>query len=143
MCAAPNIPNADIVRGQRQKYGVNSRITFKCHPGFEPEEPFEITCDYRGQWIGLRQQCTGMFLLLNKCGPPPDVNDADTIEITRKEYNTGERVEYSCFNKFTLDLRQSFSKYLTCEQGEWRGKIRCLSKYEHASPYISYKHIMM
>ncbi|XP_016121225.1 complement factor H-related protein 3-like [Sinocyclocheilus grahami] len=61
-----------------------------------------------------------------KCGPPPDVNDADTIELKKDEYNTGERVEYSCFNKYTLDLRPSFSKYLTCEQGEWRGKIRCL-----------------
>ncbi|XP_016100432.1 complement factor H-like [Sinocyclocheilus grahami] len=295
MCAAPNIPNADIVRGQSQKYGVNSIIVFKCHPGFEPEELFEIICDYQGQWTGLHQQCakscrdlsvtngfTGsqssnkeaIFYSCNTgykpftgnwwdsvtcskgswsdeprcireeecgalpsvhhgklkqtrrdretaevecdpgfistepfikctngrwetpvckedvrcgippnvenavitskpeefypdgssltyicrssyfisgertvschngtwgktptcqdegqiptCGPPPDVNDADTIEITRKEYNTGERVEYSCFNKFTLDLRQSFSKYLTCEQGEWRGKIRCL-----------------
>uniref|UniRef100_A0A673NI30 Beta-2-glycoprotein 1 n=1 Tax=Sinocyclocheilus rhinocerous TaxID=307959 RepID=A0A673NI30_9TELE len=59
-----------------------------------------------------------------KCGPPPGVNDADTLEITKKEYNTGERVEYSCFNKYTLD--RPFSKYFTCEQGEWRGKIRCL-----------------
>ncbi|XP_016372918.1 complement factor H-related protein 3-like isoform X1 [Sinocyclocheilus rhinocerous] len=120
MCAAPNIPNADIVRGQRQKYGINSRIQYKCHRGFEPEEPFEITCDYQGQWTGLREQCT----VSEKCGPPPGVNDADTLEITKKEYNTGERVEYSCFNKYTLD--RPFSKYFTCEQGEWRGKIRCL-----------------
>ncbi|KTF70969.1 hypothetical protein cypCar_00050206 [Cyprinus carpio] len=60
------------------------------------------------------------------CGPPPDVNDADTIELKKHEYNTGERVEYSCFNKYTLDLRPPFSRYLTCEQGEWRGTIKCL-----------------
>uniref|UniRef100_A0A8C2E0K8 Sushi domain-containing protein n=1 Tax=Cyprinus carpio TaxID=7962 RepID=A0A8C2E0K8_CYPCA len=69
-----------------------------------------------------------------KCGPPPDVNDADTKEMTKNEYNTRERVEYSCFNKYTLDQRPPLSKYLTCEQGEWRGNIKCLSKYEHSSP---------
>uniref|UniRef100_A0A673JVF1 Sushi domain-containing protein n=1 Tax=Sinocyclocheilus rhinocerous TaxID=307959 RepID=A0A673JVF1_9TELE len=79
----------------------------------------------------------------NFCGPPPDVNFADTIELKKEEYKTRETAEYSCFSKYTLDLRPPFSRYLTCEQGEWRGNIRCLSKYEHASPYISYKHIMM
>uniref|UniRef100_A0A672PRM1 Sushi domain-containing protein n=1 Tax=Sinocyclocheilus grahami TaxID=75366 RepID=A0A672PRM1_SINGR len=97
-------------------------------------------------WLKLRFTNATFFLVMTvsgKCGPPPDVNNADTIELKKDEYNTGERVEYSCFNKFTLDLRPSFSKYLTCVKGEWRGNIRCLSKYEHASPYISYKHIMM
>uniref|UniRef100_A0A8C2E6V8 Sushi domain-containing protein n=1 Tax=Cyprinus carpio TaxID=7962 RepID=A0A8C2E6V8_CYPCA len=63
---------------------------------------------------------------VSKCGPPPEVDYADTIELKKDEYNTGERVEYSCFNKYTLDLRPPFSKYLTCEQGEWSGNIKCL-----------------
>uniref|UniRef100_A0A673LP46 Sushi domain-containing protein n=1 Tax=Sinocyclocheilus rhinocerous TaxID=307959 RepID=A0A673LP46_9TELE len=62
-----------------------------------------------------------------KCGPPPHVNNADTVEMTKKECNTGERVEYMCFNKYTLDSHPAFSKYLTCQQGEWRGNIKCLS----------------
>uniref|UniRef100_A0A673JJS8 Beta-2-glycoprotein 1 n=1 Tax=Sinocyclocheilus rhinocerous TaxID=307959 RepID=A0A673JJS8_9TELE len=79
-----------------------------------------ITCQSNGEWSNPFPKCT------TRCGPPPDVNFADTIELKKDEYNTGERVEYSCFNKYTLDLRPSFSKYMTCEQGEWRGKIRCL-----------------
>ncbi len=51
----------------------------------------------------------------------------------KKEYNTGERVEYICSDKYTLDPH--FSNYLTCEEGEWKGNIKCLSKYEHYTPY--------
>uniref|UniRef100_A0A8C1XYN0 Sushi domain-containing protein n=1 Tax=Cyprinus carpio TaxID=7962 RepID=A0A8C1XYN0_CYPCA len=66
------------------------------------------------------------LLKTTSCGPPPDVNNADPIGLKTEEYKTGERVEYSCFNKYTLDLRPPFSSYLTCEQGEWRGNIKCL-----------------
>nr|QGH45482.1 complement system-related protein CFH3 [Cyprinus carpio] len=116
VCAAPNIPNAEIDGGQSENYKIYSRIQYKCRSGFEPKQPVQITCNPQGQWTGI-QQCT----VSEKCGPPPHVNDADTTELKKDEYNTGERVEYSCFNKYTLDLRPSFSRYLTCVQGEWRG----------------------
>ncbi|KAK9967451.1 hypothetical protein ABG768_001850, partial [Culter alburnus] len=61
-----------------------------------------------------------------KCGPPPNVNFADTTEMTKNEYDSGEKVEYTCFNKYTLDQSHPYSKYLTCEDGEWRGNIKCL-----------------
>ncbi|XP_059400131.1 complement factor H-like isoform X2 [Carassius carassius] len=122
VCAAPNIPNAEIEGLQRSNYKIDSRIQYKCHPGFEPEESVQITCESQGQWRGIKQ-CTSQT---TSCVPPPDVNDGDTIELKKDEYNTGERVEYSCFSKYTLDLRPPFSRYLTCEQGEWRGNIKCL-----------------
>uniref|UniRef100_A0A672QDV8 Beta-2-glycoprotein 1 n=1 Tax=Sinocyclocheilus grahami TaxID=75366 RepID=A0A672QDV8_SINGR len=99
-------------------------ITFSCvGSGSTLQGQKKITCQSNGEWSNPFPKCTGK---VTACGPPPDVNFADTIEFKKDEYNTGERVEYSCFNKYTLDLRQSFSKYLTCEQGEWRGNIRCL-----------------
>uniref|UniRef100_A0A8C2G5E6 Sushi domain-containing protein n=1 Tax=Cyprinus carpio TaxID=7962 RepID=A0A8C2G5E6_CYPCA len=61
-----------------------------------------------------------------KCGPPPKIHNADTKEMTKNEYNTEERVEYSCCDKYILDLRPPFSSYLTCVKGEWKGKIYCL-----------------
>uniref|UniRef100_A0A671PR32 Beta-2-glycoprotein 1 n=1 Tax=Sinocyclocheilus anshuiensis TaxID=1608454 RepID=A0A671PR32_9TELE len=103
------------------KSGYN--LTFSCNgQGLILKGQREITCQSNGEWSSPFPKCE----VSEKCGPPPDVNDADTIEITKKEYNTGERVEYSCFIKYTLDLRPSFSRYLTCVQGEWRGNIRCL-----------------
>uniref|UniRef100_A0A8C2KCR0 Sushi domain-containing protein n=1 Tax=Cyprinus carpio TaxID=7962 RepID=A0A8C2KCR0_CYPCA len=96
----------------------------------------EVICQSNGEWSSPFPTCEGKSdrewsspfpkCQTTSCGPPPDVNDADTIELKKEEYNTGERVEYSCFNKYTLDLRPPFSSYLTCVQGEWRGNIKCL-----------------
>lgn len=62
MCDQPNIPNAVIVGGQNQKYKISSRIEYKCHPGFEPEELVRITCDSQGQWTDI-QTCNGKLQL--------------------------------------------------------------------------------
>ncbi len=60
MCDPLRIPNAEIVGGQRINYKIGSRIQYKCRPGFEPEQPVQITCDSQGQWTDI-QQCTGML----------------------------------------------------------------------------------
>ncbi|XP_026091792.1 complement factor H-like isoform X9 [Carassius auratus] len=88
----------------------------------------EITCQSNGEWSSPFPTCEGEHResQTTSCRPPPDVNDADTIELKKDEYTTGERVEYSCFSKYTLDLRPPFSRFLTCDQGEWRGNIKCL-----------------
>ncbi|KAK7137133.1 hypothetical protein R3I93_017260 [Phoxinus phoxinus] len=78
-----------------------------------------FTCGENGQW-DYQPVC------VEKCGPPPQFEFADTKEMTKTEYNSGERVEYLCFSKYTLDLSPPYSKYLTCEQGEWRRNIKCL-----------------
>ncbi|XP_067252404.1 complement factor H-like isoform X2 [Chanodichthys erythropterus] len=81
----------------------------------------KISCLSDGEWNSPFPKCVG-----GKCGPPPNVNFADTTEMTKKEYNSGEKVEYSCFNKYILDQRHPYSKYLSCADGEWRGNIKCL-----------------
>uniref|UniRef100_A0A8C1TPS5 Sushi domain-containing protein n=1 Tax=Cyprinus carpio TaxID=7962 RepID=A0A8C1TPS5_CYPCA len=42
-------------------YRINSRIQYKCHPGFKPEQPVQITCDSQGQCRGIRQ-CMLQFI---------------------------------------------------------------------------------
>ncbi|XP_039524644.1 complement factor H-like isoform X1 [Pimephales promelas] len=81
----------------------------------------KITCLSSGEWNVPFPKCVG-----EKCERPPPVEFADTTEMTKSEYNSREKVEYICFNKYTLDLSPPYSKYLTCEQGEWRGNIKCL-----------------
>uniref|UniRef100_A0A672R817 Beta-2-glycoprotein 1 n=1 Tax=Sinocyclocheilus grahami TaxID=75366 RepID=A0A672R817_SINGR len=97
---------------------LGAKQNYYCESGYGKTAE-EATCTRDG-WTP-NPLCAGM-----KCGPPPHVNNADTVEMTKKEYNTGERVEYMCFNKYTLDSHPAFSKYLTCQQGEWRGNIKCL-----------------
>ncbi|XP_048037433.1 sushi, von Willebrand factor type A, EGF and pentraxin domain-containing protein 1-like [Megalobrama amblycephala] len=97
-------------------------ITLSCvGNGVKLQGHRKITCLSDGQWDVPFPKCIG-----GKCGPPPHVNFADTTEMTKKEYNSGERVEYTCFNKYILVQRYPYSKYLTCEDGEWRGNIKCL-----------------
>ncbi|XP_077082792.1 complement factor H-like [Siphateles boraxobius] len=97
-------------------------ITLSCvRMGSKLQGHSEITCLPTGIWNVPFPKCVG-----GKCGPPPQLDSADTKEMTKTEYNSRERVEYTCFNKYTLDLHHPYSKYLTCEQGEWRGNIKCL-----------------
>ncbi|XP_073701023.1 complement factor H-related protein 2-like [Garra rufa] len=84
----------------------------------------EITCKSDGTWTAPFPKCTGQNS--GKCGKPPRVNNSDIIAMEKKEYNTGERVEYLCFDKHTMDIHSPFSRYLTCQQGEWIGQIKCL-----------------
>ncbi|XP_067285674.1 complement factor H-like isoform X2 [Pseudorasbora parva] len=132
MCAAPNIANADIVGEWRPKYQIYSRIQYKCHPGFEPKQPVQITCNHQTVWTGI-QQCTEM------CGPPPNVDFAKNKKMTKNEYSSGERVEYSCLKTYMLE--EPDSKYLTCEQGQWRGKIKCLRTCELKSTTVGIEKI--
>ncbi|XP_016094719.1 complement factor H-related protein 4-like isoform X2 [Sinocyclocheilus grahami] len=98
---------------------LGAKQNYYCESGYGKTAE-EATCTRDG-WTP-----NPLCAVSRKCGPPPHVNNADTVEMTKKEYNTGERVEYMCFNKYTLDSHPAFSKYLTCQQGEWRGNIKCL-----------------
>uniref|UniRef100_A0A9J7XUP5 Complement factor H like 4 n=1 Tax=Cyprinus carpio carpio TaxID=630221 RepID=A0A9J7XUP5_CYPCA len=98
---------------------LGTKTSYRCESGYRKTAE-KATCTQDG-WTP-----NPLCAVPGKCGPPPPVNDGDTVEIRKKEYNTGERVEYMCFNKYTLDLRHPFSRYLTCQQGEWRGNIKCL-----------------
>uniref|UniRef100_A0A8C1XAJ2 Beta-2-glycoprotein 1 n=1 Tax=Cyprinus carpio TaxID=7962 RepID=A0A8C1XAJ2_CYPCA len=101
---------------------LGAKQNYYCESGYEKMAE-EATCTQDG-WTP-NPLCAEMTVS-RKCGPPPPVNNADTVEMTKKEYSTGEGVEYICFNKYTLDTSPPFSRYLTCQQGEWSGNIKCL-----------------
>ncbi|XP_056304389.1 complement factor H like 4 [Danio aesculapii] len=80
-----------------------------------------IQCLPSGEWNPPFPECTGGL-----CGPPPYVENADTKDMAKKEYKSEEKVEYKCFDKYTLDDRPNYSGFKTCENGEWTGNIYCL-----------------
>ncbi|KAK7137130.1 hypothetical protein R3I93_017257 [Phoxinus phoxinus] len=128
MCVA-NLPvnmRSDVTEdghpGPKVSVRPRRTITLSCvGKGLELLGQRKITCLSTGEWNVPFPKC-----VRGKCGPPPQVDSADTTEMAKTEYNSGERVEYLCFSKYTLDLSPPNSKYLTCEQGEWRGNIKCL-----------------
>ncbi|XP_026091799.1 complement factor H-like isoform X3 [Carassius auratus] len=85
---------------------------------FTKESRKTFTCKADGKWDN-EPGCA------EKCGPPPEISNADTKEMTKEEYNTEEKVEYKCFDKYTMNLSPPFSNYLTCVKGEWKGDIYC------------------
>lgn len=55
-CEAPEIPNAQIIGIEEQKYRMSATVQYHCV--YRPEVLIEITCDPEGQWRGI-QPCTG------------------------------------------------------------------------------------
>ncbi|XP_043078439.1 complement factor H like 5 isoform X2 [Puntigrus tetrazona] len=106
----------------RGEITMGSKHIYSCESGYEKMAE-EATCTRDG-WTPnpLCAVMTGS----GRCGSPPQVNNADTVQMTKNEYSTGERVEYSCFNKYTMDQQHPYTRYLTCQQGQWTGIIKCL-----------------
>ncbi|XP_051978206.1 coagulation factor XIII B chain-like [Xyrauchen texanus] len=77
-----------------------------------------IECQSNGKWDNPYPQCEV------QCRRPPSMvhENADTKEMTRNKYNSGEKVEYVCFNKYVMEG----DSFLTCVQGKWRGHFTCL-----------------
>ncbi|XP_043078434.1 complement factor H like 4 isoform X2 [Puntigrus tetrazona] len=106
----------------REEMKTGGRKTYLCEAGFVKMAE-QAVCTRDG-WTPnpLCAVMTGS----RRCGSPPKVNNADTVQMTKNEYSTGERVEYSCFNKYTLDQQHPYTRSLTCQQGQWTGIIKCL-----------------
>lgn len=64
------------------------------------------------------------FLDAIPCGKPPGLENGDLREGLLFEYQHSESVEYICKNLYVLDGRN----YRTCNNGEWIGTVKCLSK---------------
>uniref|UniRef100_A0A3Q2D6U0 Complement factor H-related protein 5-like n=1 Tax=Cyprinodon variegatus TaxID=28743 RepID=A0A3Q2D6U0_CYPVA len=67
-----------------------------------------------GEWIKT-EECPG-------CSHPPQVTNGDTLSFTKPDYQEGERVEYSCFSRYTMEG----GPFKTCRNGKWEGEMRCL-----------------
>ncbi|XP_036610389.1 complement factor H-related protein 2-like [Trichosurus vulpecula] len=59
---------------------------------------------------------------VGKCGPPPAINNGDTISFTLPEYAPGSQVEYRCQKFYVLEG----SPIVTCRNGLWTKEPTCL-----------------
>ncbi|KAI2650330.1 Complement factor H [Labeo rohita] len=117
MCAAPNIPNAEIVGGWKSKYQTNSRILYKCLPGFEPEQPVQITCNFQAHWTGI-QECTELC-------PDPSVKNG----FIYKHPSNKKKIFYSC-NTGYKPFSGKWWDSVTCSKGSWSDEPRCIREEE-------------
>uniref|UniRef100_A0A671R6L4 Complement factor H like 3 n=1 Tax=Sinocyclocheilus anshuiensis TaxID=1608454 RepID=A0A671R6L4_9TELE len=136
MCDPPTIPNAKIVGSQKSNYKIGSRIEYKCRPGFEPEEPVQITCDSQGQWTGTRQ-CSGMVQLdfrKVQCSQPTKNLQFVTLSDEKTEYSNFEILTYTC-NKPYNEIPRGV---LMCQNGKWNETFDCKSKICPPPPYLQH-----
>ncbi|XP_050950057.1 complement factor H-related protein 1 [Labeo rohita] len=117
MCAAPNIPNAEIVGGWKSKYQTNSRILYKCLPGFEPEQPVQITCNFQAHWTGI-QECTELC-------PDPSVKNG----FIYKHPSNKKKIFYSC-NTGYKPFSGKWWDSVTCSKGSWSDEPHCIREEE-------------
>lgn len=153
ICRITNIPssvrfysptgNREVRKGQKVTFGCKRPETY-IHGNADVE------CLDNGQWSHSFPTCGGNSVLLLfflkstqtlslrffqstlsfpfpdplPCGKPPALESGDLREGLQFEYLHGERVEYICQNLYVMEG----SAHRTCQNGEWIGAVKCLSK---------------
>ncbi|KAI5619409.1 complement factor H like 4 precursor [Silurus asotus] len=113
----PNIQFADTVTLRKNYYSNGERVQYQCNALYTLAGNGIATCA-QGIWKG-NFEC---LMNYGVCGPPPNIQFADTVTLRKNYYSNGERVQYQCNALYTL----SGNSIATCVQGIWRGYLRCL-----------------
>ncbi|XP_041646761.1 complement factor H-like isoform X2 [Cheilinus undulatus] len=77
-----------------------------------------IKCLAGGEWSDSFPTCGPPA----GCKRPPHLTNGDTVGSSRSQYQHNERVQYTCQNLYIMEG----TGYKTCNNGQWKGEIRCL-----------------
>ncbi|XP_043986327.1 complement factor H-like isoform X3 [Gambusia affinis] len=83
------------------------------------------SCLGNGKWSNPLPQCAVHILSAAvHCSAPPTLEDGDTklFISSATVYQTGDRIEYICVDKYTM----YGDPFKTCDNGVWKGDMRCL-----------------
>ncbi|KAM5205847.1 complement factor H-like isoform 5-T5 [Hipposideros larvatus] len=115
----PTVENGRVAHivGEMSKYLPGDRVHYECNRPFTLFGNREVTC-LNGTWTEPPQckESTG------KCGPPPPIDNGDTITFPLAEYAPGASVEYQCQHLYELQG----NRQITCRNGEWSEPPKCL-----------------
>ncbi|XP_043856162.1 complement factor H-like isoform X2 [Dromiciops gliroides] len=114
---APQIENAEIISDIKAKYQPGDIVSYNCVRSLKMYGKSYIRCVNKS-WTEL-PQCKEE---VGKCGPPPPINNGDTINFLSPEYAPGSTVEYRCQQFYVLQG----SPIVTCRNGLWTREPTCL-----------------
>ncbi|XP_037763740.1 complement factor H isoform X1 [Chelonia mydas] len=117
-CApAPQISSGSILNAKQLRYFPGERVRYRCNQGLSLIGSPMVTCK-QGKW-SQPPECREAA---GKCGPPPVIDNGDTIAFTQPVYESGSTVEYRCKS---LHIMEGF-QIVRCEFGQWTEPPVCL-----------------
>ncbi|XP_019493559.1 PREDICTED: complement factor H isoform X3 [Hipposideros armiger] len=122
----PTVENALIVN-RMSRYLPGDRVHYECIRPLALLGNRDVIC-LNGTWTEPPQckESTG------KCGPPPPIDNGDTITFPLAEYAPGASVEYQCQHLYEL----KGNRKITCRNGEWSEPPKCVGLACGAPPPI-------
>ncbi|KAM4740133.1 complement factor H [Anableps anableps] len=122
-CIIPALPQTVRISSsvQGNVLSKGDKLSFSCRQSSHIMQGSRTSsCLENGKWSHPPPECEAAV----NCPAPPALADGDTKSIisSNSVYQTGDRVEYICKNKYTMDG----DPFKTCENGVWTGNMRCL-----------------
>nr|XP_023957796.1 complement factor H isoform X2 [Chrysemys picta bellii] len=114
---APEISDGKILDAKQRRYFPGERVRYRCTQGLSLIGSPTVTCK-QGKW-SQRPECREAA---GKCGPPPGIDNGDTIAFAQPVYESGSTVEYRCKNLHKM----KGSPFVRCESGQWANPPVCL-----------------
>ncbi|XP_029768207.1 complement factor H-related protein 1-like isoform X1 [Terrapene carolina triunguis] len=117
-CApAPEISHGKILGAKQRNYFPGERVRYRCTQGLSLIGSPTVTCK-QGKW-SQPPECREAA---GKCGPPPGIDNGDTIAFAQPVYESGLSVEYRCKSLHVM----RGSPFVHCESGQWTNPPVCL-----------------
>ncbi|XP_078101490.1 complement factor H-like [Sander vitreus] len=108
-CDRKNIPEADVISENKQRYRYYEQVRYRCKEGYQGQ--FTLTCRGDG-WIG-NPRCTEITC------DRKNIREADVISENKQRYRYYEQVWYRCKEGYQGQFT------LTCRGEGWIGNPRC------------------
>ncbi|XP_075792814.1 complement factor H isoform X3 [Pelodiscus sinensis] len=116
-CGPPPVIENGTPDTKRQRYFPEEKVRYRCRRGLSLIGSPMVTCKER-QWseTPICREAAG------RCGPPPAIDNGETIGFAQSQYDSGSTMKYQCQSFHVMEG----SAYVHCQSGHWTDPPVCL-----------------